>query len=102
MTITYILFYIFQDQSQETPSSATPTPSSANPAASGDVSASQPDKYDLVDSLLSLSKSEDSRVAVKSCEGLLLLVSMPHEAAVRAIVEGTTLCPLLCTRLLLA
>uniref|UniRef100_F6SVI8 Protein FAM160B1 n=1 Tax=Ciona intestinalis TaxID=7719 RepID=F6SVI8_CIOIN len=57
------------------------------------------ESYDLVDSLLNLSRSEDSRVAVKACEGLLLLVSMPHEAAVSATVKDTALCPLLNSRL---
>uniref|UniRef100_H2YX74 FHF complex subunit HOOK-interacting protein C-terminal domain-containing protein n=1 Tax=Ciona savignyi TaxID=51511 RepID=H2YX74_CIOSA len=57
------------------------------------------ESYDLVDSLLNLSRSEDSRVAVKACEGLLLLVSMPHKAAVSATVRDTALCPLLNSRL---
>lgn len=55
-------------------------------------------RNDLVDSLLNLSRSEDGRVAVKACEGLLLLVSMPYQAA-RATVEDTQLCPLLTSRL---
>jgi len=55
-------------------------------------------RNDLVNSLLNLSRSEDSRVAVKACEGLLLLVSMPYEAA-KATVEETQLCLLLNTRL---
>lgn len=55
--------------------------------------------YDLVDSLLNLSKSEDGRVAVKACEGLMLLVSLKHKEAARAIVQDTALCYLLNLRL---
>lgn len=55
--------------------------------------------YDLVDSLLNLSKSEDGRVAVKACEGLMLLVSLKHKDAARALVQDTALCYLLNLRL---
>lgn len=51
--------------------------------------------YDLVDSLLNLSKSEDGRVAVKACEGLMLLVSLNHKDAARVLVQDTALCYLL-------
>ncbi|XP_039266532.1 FHF complex subunit HOOK interacting protein 2A-like isoform X2 [Styela clava] len=55
--------------------------------------------YDLVDSLLNLTKSEDGRVAVKACEGIMLLVSLEHKDAARAIVQDTALCYLLNLRL---
>jgi len=69
-----------------------------NPSPTTSKKQLKADSYDLVDSLLSLSKSEDSRVAVKACEGLLLLVSMPHETAAGATVQDTALCPLLNSR----
>ncbi len=37
--------------------------------------------YNLVNSLLNLTKSPDGRIAVKACEGLMLLVSLPEPAS---------------------
>jgi len=53
-------------------------------------------EHNLVNSLINLSKSEDGRVAVKSCEGLLLLVSMP---SAKIVVQDTQFCTLLNDRL---
>jgi len=49
-------------------------------------------EYSLVDSLLSLTKSEDSRVAIKACEGLLLCTSILEDNAACVIVLYTAFC----------
>ncbi|KAJ8365176.1 hypothetical protein SKAU_G00140070 [Synaphobranchus kaupii] len=55
--------------------------------------------YNLVNSLLNLTKSPDGRIVVKACEGLMLLVSLPEPAAAKCLTENTTLCQLLTDRL---
>ncbi|XP_005995379.1 protein FAM160B1 isoform X2 [Latimeria chalumnae] len=55
--------------------------------------------YNLVNSLLNLTKSPDGRIAVKACEGLMLLVSLPEPGAARCLSESTSLCELLTERL---
>ncbi|XP_061817207.1 FHF complex subunit HOOK interacting protein 2A isoform X2 [Nerophis lumbriciformis] len=55
--------------------------------------------YNLVSSLLNLTKSPDGRIVVKACEGLMLLVSLPELAAARCLTENTELCKLLTDRL---
>ncbi|KAG9465671.1 hypothetical protein GDO78_017918 [Eleutherodactylus coqui] len=55
--------------------------------------------YNLVNSLLNLTKSPDGRIAVKACEGLMLLVSLPEPAAAKCLTQNTTLCGLLTDRL---
>ncbi|KAG7511644.1 hypothetical protein JOB18_006251 [Solea senegalensis] len=55
--------------------------------------------YDLVTSLLNLTKSPDGRIVVKACEGLMLLVSLPEPAAAKCLTENTELCELLTDRL---
>ncbi|XP_053306272.1 FHF complex subunit HOOK interacting protein 2A [Spea bombifrons] len=55
--------------------------------------------YNLVNSLLNLTKSPDGRVAVKACEGLMLLVSLPEPAAAKCLTQGTCMCELLTDRL---
>ncbi|XP_061491900.1 FHF complex subunit HOOK interacting protein 2A isoform X2 [Rhineura floridana] len=55
--------------------------------------------YNLVDSLLNLTKSPDGRIAVKACEGLMLLVSLPEPAAAKCLTQSTCLCELLTDRL---
>ncbi|MEE6486743.1 hypothetical protein FKM82_014698 [Ascaphus truei] len=55
--------------------------------------------YNLVNSLLNLTKSPDGRVAVKACEGLMLLVSLPELAAAKCLTQNTGLCELLTDRL---
>ncbi|XP_024611733.1 protein FAM160B1 isoform X2 [Neophocaena asiaeorientalis asiaeorientalis] len=55
--------------------------------------------YNLVNSLLNLTRSPDGRIAVKACEGLMLLVSLPEPAAVKCLTQSTCLCELLTDRL---
>ncbi|XP_073412694.1 FHF complex subunit HOOK interacting protein 2A [Dendrobates tinctorius] len=55
--------------------------------------------YNLVNSLLNLTKSPDGRIAVKACEGLMLLVSLPEPAAAKCLTQNTALCQLLTDRL---
>ncbi|XP_069610460.1 FHF complex subunit HOOK interacting protein 2A [Ranitomeya imitator] len=55
--------------------------------------------YNLVNSLLNLTKSPDGRIAVKACEGLMLLVSLPEPAAAKCLTQNTALCELLTARL---
>ncbi|XP_028391522.1 protein FAM160B1-like [Dendronephthya gigantea] len=54
----------------------------------------QPEKpqYSLVKSLLKLSKSEDRRIAVKACEGLMLCSSIPDDHAASVIILYTPFC----------
>ncbi|XP_047129129.1 FHF complex subunit HOOK interacting protein 2A isoform X1 [Hydra vulgaris] len=49
-------------------------------------------EYSLVDALLALTKSEDSRVAIKACEGLLLCSSIAEDRAAHVIVLYTAFC----------
>ncbi|KAL0964179.1 hypothetical protein UPYG_G00320300 [Umbra pygmaea] len=55
--------------------------------------------YNIVTSLLNLTKSPDGRIVVKACEGLMLLVSLPEPAAAKCLTENTDLCELLTERL---
>ncbi|XP_013919758.1 PREDICTED: protein FAM160B1 isoform X1 [Thamnophis sirtalis] len=55
--------------------------------------------YNLVNSLLNLTKSPDGRIAVKACEGLMLLVSLPEPAAAKCLTQNICLCELLTDRL---
>uniref|UniRef100_A0A4X1T1H3 FHF complex subunit HOOK-interacting protein C-terminal domain-containing protein n=6 Tax=Artiodactyla TaxID=91561 RepID=A0A4X1T1H3_PIG len=55
--------------------------------------------YNLVNSLLNLTRSPDGRIAVKACEGLMLLVSLPEPAAAKCLTQSTCLCELLTDRL---
>uniref|UniRef100_W5K6R7 FHF complex subunit HOOK interacting protein 2 n=1 Tax=Astyanax mexicanus TaxID=7994 RepID=W5K6R7_ASTMX len=43
--------------------------------------------------------SQDGRIVVKACEGLMLLVSLPEAAAAKSLTESTELCQLLTDRL---
>ncbi|XP_048843812.1 protein FAM160B1 [Brienomyrus brachyistius] len=73
----------------------------ANGAAAAEQStqANQNHSYNLVNSLLNLTKSPDGRIVVKACEGLMLLASLPEPAAARCLTESTALCQLLAERL---
>ncbi|XP_066548921.1 FHF complex subunit HOOK interacting protein 2A [Amia ocellicauda] len=65
-----------------------------------EASANHPShNYNLVNSLLNLTKSPDGRIVVKACEGLMLLVSLPEPAAAKCLTENTALCDLLTERL---
>ncbi|KAJ8264719.1 hypothetical protein GJAV_G00153000 [Gymnothorax javanicus] len=55
--------------------------------------------YNLVNSLLNLTKSPDGRIVVKACEGLMLLVSLPEPSAAKCLTENTALCQVLTDRL---
>ncbi|CAL8258312.1 unnamed protein product [Lota lota] len=55
--------------------------------------------YNLVTSLLNLTRSPDGRVVVKACEGLMLLASLPEPAAAKCLTENTELVDLLTDRL---
>ncbi|XP_059373016.1 FHF complex subunit HOOK interacting protein 2A-like isoform X1 [Carassius carassius] len=57
------------------------------------------DNYNLVSSLLNLTKSPDGRIVVKACEGLMLIVSLPEPAAAKSLTENTKLSQLLTERL---
>ncbi|XP_019357704.1 PREDICTED: protein FAM160B1 [Gavialis gangeticus] len=71
-----------------------------NVTSSPEASAVRPNHdYNLVNSLLNLTRSPDGRIAVKACEGLMLLVSLPEPAAARCLIESTCLCELLTDRL---
>ncbi|KAF7219645.1 family with sequence similarity 160 member B1 [Nothobranchius furzeri] len=75
------------------------------PVAAAAASSSSPTRnhnnnnYNLVTSLLNLTKSPDGRIVVKACEGLMLLVSLPEPAAAKCLTENTELCELLTHRL---
>lgn len=47
----------------------------------------------------STSFCQDGRIAVKACEGLMLLVSLPEPAAAKCLTQSTCLCELLTDRL---
>uniref|UniRef100_UPI00358EE328 FHF complex subunit HOOK interacting protein 2A isoform X2 n=1 Tax=Myxine glutinosa TaxID=7769 RepID=UPI00358EE328 len=53
----------------------------------------------LVHSLLTLISSPDGRIAVKACEGLMLLVSLPDATAAQNLAGNTALCEMLTQRL---
>ncbi|XP_031568574.1 protein FAM160B1-like isoform X2 [Actinia tenebrosa] len=55
--------------------------------------------YTLVNSLLNMTKSEDSRIAVKACEGLLLCASLPEDHAATVIILYTPFCEIMADRL---
>ncbi|XP_068114627.1 FHF complex subunit HOOK interacting protein 2A [Hyperolius riggenbachi] len=79
---------------------AHPGGSSADTVAETAASANHVQQdYNLVNSLLNLTKSPDGRIAVKACEGLMLLVSLPEPAAAKCLTQNTSLCGLLTDRL---
>uniref|UniRef100_A0A668TWN7 FHF complex subunit HOOK-interacting protein C-terminal domain-containing protein n=1 Tax=Oreochromis aureus TaxID=47969 RepID=A0A668TWN7_OREAU len=81
------------------------SPDTGQSLAAAAVSTSSPtsnnnsNNYNLVTSLLNLTKSPDGRIVVKACEGLMLLVSLPEPAAAKCLTENTELCELLTDRL---
>ncbi|XP_066570603.1 FHF complex subunit HOOK-interacting protein 2B [Amia ocellicauda] len=52
----------------------------------------------LIKALVTLMKSQKSKIAIKACESLLLLVSIPKEETARCLAEDTALCQLLSDR----
>uniref|UniRef100_A0A673BQV9 FHF complex subunit HOOK-interacting protein C-terminal domain-containing protein n=1 Tax=Sphaeramia orbicularis TaxID=375764 RepID=A0A673BQV9_9TELE len=85
-----------QDQDEAQAAASGPAPASSSPASSNNNNS---DNYNLVTSLLNLTKSPDGRIVVKACEGLMLLVSLPEPAAAKCLTENTELCELLTHRL---
>lgn len=79
----------------------TPASTAELDSISGPVKAQGRDKpdYTLVNSLLNLSKSEDSRIAVKACEGLMLCASLPEDHAATVIILYTPFCEVMADRL---
>ncbi|KAK6174637.1 hypothetical protein SNE40_017875 [Patella caerulea] len=55
--------------------------------------------FSLVNALLTLSSSNDARVCVKACEGIMLCVSLPEQSAADCLVRHTKFCDNLITRL---
>lgn len=57
------------------------------------------DEFNLAEGLLNLSKSPDQKIAVKACEGLMLLVGLPEARAARILAECTSLGSIVCSKL---
>ncbi|XP_075933434.1 FHF complex subunit HOOK interacting protein 2A isoform X4 [Anarhichas minor] len=74
-------------------------PPAAAAASFSSQTSNNSNNYNLVTSLLNLTKSPDGRIVVKACEGLMLLVSLPEPAAAKCLIENTELCELLTDRL---
>ena len=45
------------------------------------------EEFSLAEGLLNLTKSPDQKIAVKACEGLMLLVGLPEARAAKILVE---------------
>ncbi|XP_060587627.1 FHF complex subunit HOOK interacting protein 2A-like isoform X3 [Ruditapes philippinarum] len=73
---------------QNTSASGTSTPIVHEPASENKLK----QQFHLVTTLLNLSHSEDSRVAVKACEGLILCSSLPDPIAAHCMVNSTNFC----------
>jgi len=56
--------------------------------------------FALVSALLALTESPDAQVAIKACEGLLLVASLPEAPAASLLVDHTDFCPTLVKRLI--
>ncbi|KAL7889345.1 hypothetical protein AOLI_G00016030 [Acnodon oligacanthus] len=76
-----------------------PGSTARRPAEGASGPSNNSSNYNLVSSLLNLTKSPDGRIVVKACEGLMLLVSLPEAAAAKSLTESTELCQLLTDRL---
>ena len=57
------------------------------------------EEFSLAEGLLNLTKSPDQKIAVKACEGLMLLVGLPEARAARFLVECTSLGAIVCSKL---
>lgn len=118
-----------QSSAQENADPPTePQAAAAASTASPTANNNNNNNYNLVTSLLNLTKSpvsytyarshslllvclsfelkrlvsiccQDGRIVVKACEGLMLLVSLPEPAAAKCLTENTELCQLLTDRL---
>ncbi|XP_073451381.1 FHF complex subunit HOOK interacting protein 2A-like [Aquarana catesbeiana] len=87
------------DGIQNVPAAPASVSSTDDVAESGVSAKHVQQDYNLVNSLLNLTKSPDGRIAVKACEGLMLLVSLPEAAAAQCLTQNTSLCELLTNRL---
>uniref|UniRef100_A0A8C1AU45 FHF complex subunit HOOK interacting protein 2B n=1 Tax=Cyprinus carpio carpio TaxID=630221 RepID=A0A8C1AU45_CYPCA len=87
---------------ERAPSPPSPSSSAASScsARSGAHPSSSPQTATgIIPVLMHLGKSQKSRVALRSMESLLLLVSLPQEDTGHLLAEGTPLCHLLAQRL---
>lgn len=57
-------------------------------------------EFSIVNSLLAMCSSEDGRVAVKACEGLMLCASLPEKSAATCLIENTRFCSDMTNRLI--
>uniref|UniRef100_A0A2C9LS27 FHF complex subunit HOOK-interacting protein C-terminal domain-containing protein n=1 Tax=Biomphalaria glabrata TaxID=6526 RepID=A0A2C9LS27_BIOGL len=64
----------------ESPSKSAKTPHRTVPA------------FSLLDALLALSTSQDARVSLKACEGMMLCASLPEQSAALALISQTKFC----------
>ncbi|MGH0153634.1 UNVERIFIED_CONTAM: hypothetical protein FKN15_024736 [Acipenser sinensis] len=84
----------------ETAAEESASVNTLNVPSQSEAPANRPNQdYNLVNSLLNLTRSPDGRIVVKACEGLMLLVSLPEPAAAKCLTENTALCELLTERL---
>lgn len=74
-------------------------PSSGTQARPASCSLAHKADTNLVQALINLSKSQKSKIALKSCEALLLLVGIPKEETASYLIENTALCQLVTDRL---
>ncbi|XP_022086506.1 protein FAM160B1-like isoform X2 [Acanthaster planci] len=79
-------------------SSPSVASSSGSSSSRTSLDVTQPE-FSLVNSLIALAQSPDSRIAVKACEGLMLCASLPEKHAAQCIVDHTQFCALLAERL---
>ena len=56
------------------------------------------EEFQLAESLLNLTKSPDQKIAVKACEGLMLLVGLPEARSARILVECTAFAQIMCSK----
>jgi hypothetical protein len=57
------------------------------------------EEFQLAESLLNLTKSPDQKIAVKACEGLMLLVGLPEARSARIFVQCTAFAQIICAKL---
>ena len=57
------------------------------------------DEFQLAEALLNLTKSPDQKIAVKACEGLMLLVGLPEARSAKIFVECTAFAQIMCSKL---
>eukprot|EP00117_Sycon_ciliatum_P034420 scpid47926/ scgid26273/ Protein FAM160B1 len=84
-----------------------PTSTAAEPTSAASTKSPRPQaytidpdhsKFHLLAALLELSKSEDRRVSLKACEGMLLCASLDNESTARSIANNSPFCQILADR----